>query len=88
MAKGIIWTSQTLSWRKRFASIALSIWSNHGDVDFKCVFGLRPRTEWNWAEGDDPRISWVDFTPFSLNCRRVAVGQKLLTKSAKELVFK
>lgn len=61
-----------LRWREDFASLALSLWAEGGDVwASKRVFARRPRAEWNWAEGDDPGISWADiFVLFS----RLEVG--------------
>jgi len=61
-------TPQVASWREQFALVTLSTWHNHGDVWVsKRVFHSRPEADWNWAEGDDPRISWTDFYRFFSN---------------------
>ena len=58
-------TPQVLSWREGFALMTLSTWHNQGEVWVsKRVFHARPKADWNWAEGDDPRISWTDIYRF------------------------
>ena len=55
-------TTQVDNWQQTFASEALEIWKNNGDVWVsKRLLNRRPRVEWNWVEGDDPRVSWTDF---------------------------
>jgi hypothetical protein len=57
-------TDRNLTWRQDFAAKALSRWAVGGDVWLsERLFAQRPRPEWNWAEGDDPRVSWADFAP-------------------------
>jgi hypothetical protein len=52
-------------WREGFAGEALAIWKHGGEVWVsKRVFSPRPRPEWNWAEGDERRVSWPDFDAF------------------------
>ncbi|HZG52838.1 MAG TPA: hypothetical protein VEZ40_11950 [Pyrinomonadaceae bacterium] len=52
-------------WRRNFSAYALSVWKNNGDVWLsKRLLSPRPRPEWNWVEGDDPRISWTDLQTF------------------------
>jgi hypothetical protein len=55
-------TSWNLHWCEDFASRVLSTWKNGGATWIsKRALSKHPRSEWNWAEGDDPRISWTDF---------------------------
>src|SRR3989454_535531 len=64
-------TTQVLQWRQRFASRTLSVWATGGDVWVsKRVLSPRPRSEWNWVEGDDPRVSWADIYGFFLRLER------------------
>lgn len=52
-------------WRQQFAAQSLKIWRNGGDVWVsKRVWSARPAPSWNWAEGDDPRISWKELPQF------------------------
>ena len=58
-------TPQVLQWRPGFASRTLSVWAAGGDVWVsKRVLSPHPRSEWNWVEGDDPRVSWADLYGF------------------------
>jgi hypothetical protein len=48
-------------WRESFAAKAQSVWSAGGDFWIsKRLLAPRPKAEWNWVEGDDPRITWRD----------------------------
>jgi hypothetical protein len=72
VALGLVDTPQ---WRQAFAGETLSVWQSGGDVWItKRVFSPRPRPEWNWAEGDDPRVSWTDVYKF---CSQLEVGQSV-----------
>jgi hypothetical protein len=52
-------------WREDFASRALAIWHAGGDVWVsKRLLQQEPRANWNWVEGDDPRVSWLDLYHF------------------------
>jgi len=58
-------TTQAAEWREGFAAEALAIWKRGGEVWVsKRVFSPRPRPEWNWAEGDEKRVSWPEFRAF------------------------
>jgi hypothetical protein len=62
-------TAQVDNWRNTFATEAFRIWNNNGDIWVsKRMLSPRPNEEWNWVEGDDPRVSWTDlyhyFSPF------------------------
>jgi hypothetical protein len=55
-------TSWNLHWREDFASRVLTTWRAGGATWIsKRALSERPRAEWNWAEGDDRRVSWKDF---------------------------
>jgi hypothetical protein len=58
-------SERNLTWRRDFAMKVLANWQAGGDVWLsKRLFAERPLPEWNWAEGDDKRISWADLRPF------------------------
>jgi hypothetical protein len=60
-------------WQQEFSSRAQSIWSNGGDVWIsRRLLSERPRPEWNWVEGDDPRVSWKDLYGYA---SRLELGQ-------------
>ncbi len=43
----------------------MRVWDAGGDVWFsKRLLSERPRAEWNWVEGDDRRVAWVDLPAF------------------------
>lgn len=46
-------------WRAKFAEDVLAAWQKGARVwvTDRVLFAI-PRREWNWVEGDDPRISW------------------------------
>ena len=55
-------TSWNVHWTEDFASRVLATWKSGGDTWIsKRALSARPRPEWNWAEGDDSRVSWTDF---------------------------
>jgi hypothetical protein len=55
-------TSWNLHWAEDFASRVLSTWKESGATWIsRRALSQRPRPEWNWAEGDDRRVSWKDF---------------------------
>jgi hypothetical protein len=59
-------------WRQEFATKALIAWNNDGEVWVTNeVWSAQPRPEWNWVEGDDPRVSWQElprfFSPLQIN---------------------
>ena len=54
-------TAQVDNWRQTFAAEVLRIWDGNGDMWVsKRILHPRPKEEWNWVEGDDPRVSWTD----------------------------
>lgn len=55
-------TSWNVHWAEDFATRALATWKSGGTTWVsKRALSNRPRSEWNWAEGDDRRVSWADF---------------------------
>src|SRR5208282_6724056 len=53
------------SWKHDFAGKVLSTWQQGGSVLITDrVWSKAPRREWNWAEGDDPKIGWNDVADF------------------------
>jgi len=56
---------QVLTWRQNLAARTLQVWRNGGEVWVsKRVWSSRPMRSWNWAEGDDPRVSWKELPQF------------------------
>lgn len=48
-------------WRQGFLKGAEAVWNKGGDVWLsQRLFAPRPKSEWNWVEGDSPGISWTD----------------------------
>ena len=58
-------TTQATRWRQIFAGKTLALWAKGGDVWITTrVLHERPLPAWNWVEGDDPRVSWIDIHAF------------------------
>lgn len=58
-------SDRILTWRQDFADKVLAYCGRGGDVWLsKRLFTERPQPDWNWAEGDDARISWAHLRPF------------------------
>jgi hypothetical protein len=58
-------TTQAAEWSQGFARQALETWSRGGEMWVsRRVMSPRPKAEWNWAEGDEKRVSWTDFYKF------------------------
>lgn len=56
---------QLTRWREDVARRALAAWAAGGDVFVsRRVFAERPRAEWDWVEGADPRVSWAQVYEF------------------------
>ncbi|MDQ3684134.1 MAG: hypothetical protein M3430_00840 [Acidobacteriota bacterium] len=58
-------------WREDFAKQVRATWDAGGEAWIsRRAFSERPKPDWNWVEGDDPRVSWSDiynfFAPFEL----------------------
>jgi hypothetical protein len=58
-------TTLAAEWRQGFALQAEETWSRGGDIWVsRRVLSAQPQAEWNWAEGDEKRVSWPDFHAF------------------------
>jgi hypothetical protein len=54
-----------LTWRNIFAAKTLALWDQGGDVWItKRLLHSHPSPEWEWVEGDDPRVTWKDIYLF------------------------
>ena len=53
-------------WREGFASSALSTWEKRqGEIWVsKRLLSSRPQADWNWVEGADPRVHWVELPDY------------------------
>lgn len=64
-----------LTWRSRIAEQILPVWERGDDVWLsKRLLAPRPRAEWNWVEGDDPRVSWTHLYDYF---RQLELGQQV-----------
>jgi hypothetical protein len=58
-------SSDVAKWQEGFASRALLAWRAGGDIWISNrVLHRTPRADWNWVEGDDNRVSWLDLDSF------------------------
>jgi hypothetical protein len=58
-------TESMQTWKRDFASAALSTWDSGRDVWVsKRVLQQRPNASWYWVEGDDASVSWRDLPRF------------------------
>ncbi|HEV2801807.1 MAG TPA: hypothetical protein VGW12_15130 [Pyrinomonadaceae bacterium] len=56
---------QLTAWREDVARRAFRAWQEGGDVFVsRRVFAARPRAEWEWVEGADPRVRWAEVHEF------------------------
>lgn len=56
---------QIETWRADVARRTLKVWREGGDVFVaRRVWAERPRREWDWVEGADPRVRWADVSAF------------------------
>ena len=63
----LIWlnSDQAGKWKEEFADNMLKAWEKGGDVWLSTrLLSARPEPQWNWVEGDDPRIKWNDIYNF------------------------
>ena len=62
-------------WQQAFDSQVASIWAKGGDVWIsRRLLSPRPRSDWNWVEGDDPRVSWNDLYRYA---SKLELGQSV-----------
>jgi hypothetical protein len=70
-----IGTAVVAHWRQGFARQTLQAWDSGRPVWMsKRLLAERPRPEWGWTEGDDPRVSWRALTTFT---RGLATDQEV-----------
>ncbi|MDQ1611698.1 MAG: hypothetical protein QOG00_1629 [Pyrinomonadaceae bacterium] len=56
---------QLNEWRADVARKSFAAWGAGGDVYVaRRVFAARPRAEWEWVEGADPRVRWAEVAEF------------------------
>lgn len=58
-------TTQAPQWRQDFATKVEETWNKPGDVWIsRRVLSPHPQSDWNWVEGDDKSVSWIDIFNF------------------------
>jgi hypothetical protein len=70
-------SDQAARWREQFALKMLQAWEKGGDAWLSSrLLSARPQPNWNWVEGDDPRVKWEDVYNFfaQLKTSEVAGG--------------
>lgn len=61
----ILGTASVPQWRSDFARQTLTAWEQKQDVWIsKRFFSRYPKSEWNWTEGEDKRITWAELNEF------------------------
>ena len=63
----LVWlnSDQAARWKEEFATNMLKAWEKGGDVWLSTrLLSVRPEPQWNWVEGDDPRVKWNDVYNF------------------------
>jgi hypothetical protein len=67
-ANAIVWIAHKdlAAWRSTFAIDSLGAWQRGGQVWLsKRILADRPKPDWGWTEGDDPRVSWPEIPAFA-----------------------
>ena len=60
-----IGNTRLATWREDFSARAFESWRNGGEVWIsQRLLAERPAPEWQWVEGDDPRIQWKQVPEF------------------------
>ena len=70
-------SDQAARWREEFATKTLQAWDKGGDAWLSSrLLSAKPQPNWNWVEGDDPRVKWDDVYNFfaQLDTGEVAGG--------------
>jgi hypothetical protein len=58
-------SDQAARWQEEFAANMLKAWSRGGDAWLSArMLSAKPEPQWNWVEGDDPRVKWADIYKF------------------------
>lgn len=61
----ILGTAQVPQWRRDVATQTLAGWDGGHDVWIsKRLLSSYPKPEWNWTEGEDSRIKWIELPEF------------------------
>ena len=61
----ILGTAPVPQWKSDFSRTTLATWDQQNDVWIAKRFMTQiPRSDWNWTEGEDPRITWADLYKF------------------------
>jgi hypothetical protein len=80
-------SDQAARWQEDFAATILKAWEKGGDAWLSArILSERPQPQWNWVEGDDPRVKWSDVYRFFAHLQKHNVvsstdGFVLLEKS-------
>jgi hypothetical protein len=73
----VVNSDQAARWQEDFATNILKAWEQGGDAWLSArILSDRPKPQWNWVEGDDPRVKWNDVYRFfeQLQTHNVASG--------------
>lgn len=75
----LIWlnSDQAAKWQEEFAANTLKAWEKDGQAWLSVrLLSPKPEPDWNWVEGDDPRVKWEDIYKFfsQLHTSDVASG--------------
>jgi len=63
----LVWlnSDQAAKWQEEFAANTLKAWEKDGEAWLSVrLLSAKPKPEWNWVEGDDPRVRWYDLYTF------------------------
>jgi hypothetical protein len=73
----LVWVNsdQAAKWKEEFAGNMLNAWEKGGDVWLSTrMLTMQPEPQWNWVEGDDPRVKWEDIYEFFAQFHTSDVG--------------
>ena len=61
----VLGTAQVPEWKRDFARQTMNAWDHKHDVWISRRFlSSVPKSEWNWTEGEDPRVTWSEMNSF------------------------
>ena len=91
----LVWmnSEQAPRWRQWFAAHTLEKWSEGGHIWISTrLLADKPEANWNWVEGDDPRVRWNDLRSFFANLETCGAttgrdGFVQLSQSAANIEF-
>jgi len=90
---GIVGTQHALNWQSEVSDRILDKWEHGHNVWIsKRLLASRPQPEWNWVEGDDPRLHWADFPAYFAPLQAVKEccgddGYVLLAKTPENVAY-